>query len=370
MENSTLLEAKKLLDSGKSVKEAARTLNSDYRILLDNLSKEGLYVPTRKTAVVLTPELEKEIIDQFKEGKNFSEIGKNLNLAFSTVNHYLIRVGLHVPGSKGRIKKRKAEIEALYKQGFSSRQIAKKLGCAKSTVLRALDEDIKREPSSFRMYELNQEYFDVIDTSEKAYFLGLMFTDGSVSSSDHNVSIALTDLDCIEAFKKALETDKPIYVNERSKENPKWKDVYTLSLNSEKLKNSLITWGCVPNKVRKLNSLPVLDKNLYSHFFRGVFDGDGSVYIPKNRSVTASINGYEPFLKVVREKLLKQVPVLGLPTIYFRKGRSGDIRYSTKEKAKAFYDYLYKDATVYMSRKKNIFDEYFASSDRSKQSFK
>jgi hypothetical protein len=63
----------------------------------------------------------------------------------------------------------------------------------------------------------NEHFFDVIDTPEKAYFLGLMYSDGCVWHTERtgktgnilyeyctSISLQETDKDILDKFKNAL----------------------------------------------------------------------------------------------------------------------------------------------------------------------
>ena len=97
----------------------------------------------------------------------------------------------------------------LYQQGNSTRQVAKEIGCSQNTVIRLLKEnDIpRRQPSSHRTHTFNYNYFDSIDTEEKAYFLGLLWADGFCDKNTGNIIISLQEEDgyILEKFKDVVE---------------------------------------------------------------------------------------------------------------------------------------------------------------------
>ena len=131
---------------------------------------------------------------------------------------------------------------------------------------------------------LNEEYFDNIDSEEKAYFLGLLFTDGSVVKSDKKNSIAvrlelnIKDIDIIERFKKCLNCESDIVISKRANRNGSISESALISINSEKMSKSLEKYGIIPNKTYKTTHLPKVDKKFLIPFLRGLIDGDGSIY--------------------------------------------------------------------------------------------
>ena len=160
-------------------------------------------------------------------------------------------------GKKG-IKKE--EILELYDKGLNTAQIAEQLGCDKSNISHRLKrigicfklDYSKVRRSRINRYEVDTDFFENIDTEAKAYFLGLMYSDGSVTRNQFYIK--LKDEDILQKFKKELQTEAPI----RRIEKPY--SMYILEVSCKKLCDQLISHGCVPNKTRVLR-LPKLEKN-------------------------------------------------------------------------------------------------------------
>jgi len=351
MKDVILLEAKLLFENGKSLKQTAKELDVNYRTLLDNLKRKGYYKPTRKSATEVTVEMSKQIHDKFNQGFSIKEIGKNFNISETAVFNSLKKTSNYKCRPYGWTKEEKLKLQELYNKGYSSRQLAKLYNCSKPRILDALEN--KREKSSYRKYKLDQNAFKSLETQGQAYWLGFLYADGNVGSKENSITLSLTDRESVEDFKKFLKTDKPIYINRRSQGNPKWKDIYTLTVHSEILKNDLIKLGCVPDKTYKVN-LPNIDESLYRHFIRGVFDGDGSVWKSSGKG-HFSITNKLSFLTELQDVLIKELG-LNKTKLAERKPNFGDLRYGGKSNLEKLHDYFYKDAIVYMSRKKTKFD--------------
>ena len=65
-----------------------------------------------------------------------------------------------------------------------------------------------------RKYNFNQDYFENIDTDEKAYWLGFFFADGCITInkkgdnkqySQYKVQLTSIDREIIENFSKAID---------------------------------------------------------------------------------------------------------------------------------------------------------------------
>jgi hypothetical protein len=131
-----------------------------------------------------------------------------------------------------------------------------------------------------RKYDLNESFFETIDTEEKAYWLGFLMADGSVHAGQNQdgtghwnvkISLATADKERIEKFKITIGADNPIvdgsYFDERTQ-----KIYYRSSIvtHSKKMVLDLIDKGCVPNKEQILQwpSDNSVSENLKHHFLR------------------------------------------------------------------------------------------------------
>lgn len=122
-----------------------------------------------------------------------------------------------------------------------------------------------------RKYNLNQEYFDKIDTNEKAYILGFLAADGNIKNDGFIVRflIHMQDIEILEFIKKELNYSGPIKIV-RTKYR-------LLELNSTKLVKAVKNYGIEKRKTRTLQPPKNLDNKFYNSFIRGYFDGDGCV---------------------------------------------------------------------------------------------
>ena len=138
-----------------------------------------------------------------------------------------------------------------------------------------------------RKYSLNEEYFDIIDTQDKAYYLGLLYADGcnNVSRNAIHLDLQIDDREIIEKFSEDIGSNRPLrqiikrdsYIGDRLIKADNIKPQIGLELSSKHLSNSLVKRGMVQNKSLVL-TFPDIPDFLHSHFIRGYFDGDGSFY--------------------------------------------------------------------------------------------
>lgn len=131
-------------------------------------------------------------------------------------------------------------------------------------------------------YEVDDDFFKVIDTEEKAYILGFFFADGTTMEFNGKlIGVSFTqleqDVDILEKIKSAMKSSNVFY-KETQKTNEKTK--YKLSIRSKQLAKRVRELGAGPKKSLTLkfpDENIFKSKDLIRHFIRGYFDGDGCI---------------------------------------------------------------------------------------------
>lgn len=236
---------------------------------------------------------------------------------------------------------------------YGAKKIGKALKMDHDVVYRVLKRNkiSRRKYSDYRIYNLNEDFFECIDSEEKAYWLGFIMADGCISYTRQLLlRIKNIDKELLVKAQKSFETNTPI--------KPERDNMVNLTLNSKKLCIDLAKYGIVPNKTF-VAQLPNLREDLVRHFIRGVFDGDGSVAMNLNkRTFMFSISGTHEICSQIQEEMMKELPLKKTRIIpdrsIYRVSYGGLIQVSK------IGEWLYKDATIYMERKKRIFDNILA----------
>jgi len=262
----------------------------------------------------------------------------------------------------------KVEIVEKYKTGnYSCEDLGKEYGVQGQTVCSLLKRrGIARLPCHCgpnRKYPLNQNYFSIINTEDKAYFLGLMYADGCNNDLQHKISISLQEQDkeILEKFCKYLETDRPLYyfVNkpEKSKNN-----AYKLNIASKKLCSDLSKLGCVPRKslILKFPTNDQVPDYLIRHFMRGYFDGDGCITsnftewsIKNYVNLKCSFLSTKEFCEAYQKKLYELLKVECVLTRIKSNDSSHTLTLSGKKNSLIFASWLYDDCSVFLKRKRD-----------------
>lgn len=234
------------------------------------------------------------------------------------------------------------------------------------------------EATTFKDYYFDRNYFSKIDTRDKAYFLGWIFTDGYLNPAKSegygSITLNITDLEVLESFKKYTKSESPIHERDLTTYKKKYsfkknlKKSYSFSLTNPKTWNDCLKLGLTPRKTFTVKFPSKLPTKYYGDFLRGVFEGDGTVvYIDKSQSKSIIIYcANQKFLIDLDTKILsknkidskiRHVPSHNLYTL----------RISSKSFVD-FYDLIYLNVPEdqILKRKRNKFHEIVKKSKRIK----
>lgn len=255
-------------------------------------------------------------------------------------------------------------------------QLQRKYGVRRQTIAEWLKDRGYVVVNQQNRLRVDEHVFDVIDTEEKAYWLGFMYADGNISSERHRLemNLSITDIDHMEKFRKFLKLETEIRVDNQS-DTGRFK--CRLSVRNKNLWQQLNDKGCVPAKSLIL-TFPkeefFANKNLIYDFIRGYCDGDGSLglYTTRDGKTKTEIsfvgtfeflNGLQSFLEIsgyIRNKSSNNW-----------KNKAYDLKYSGA-KARQVARLLYENSNVYMDRKYKIYENFCRfeeeSSSRTKSS--
>ncbi len=242
----------------------------------------------------------------------------------------------------------------------STYTIADELGIASTTVGKYLKENNIRR--THQKYKFDENYFGKINTSNKAYFLGLIYADGCIYPLRNSLAIKLTREDnyILEEFKKDVKSNKPLY--QRRSELIKGtsyvgKAQSKIELNSRTLIEDLEKLGVVQNKSLILtfpNHLP----NAFMHdFLRGYFDGDGCIYNSQGR-IMLNFTGSENFCKGLCSWLETNLDIT-VKCKQDKRGKSWYLYILRIADVLKFCNYIYQDKqALKLNRKYKKFEEY------------
>lgn len=216
-----------------------------------------------------------------------------------------------------------------------------------------------------RKYNVNDNYFSSIDTEDRAYWLGFLMADAYInqrSGQDRLIlDIAYKDRDHLETYKRHLGFIGP------TKEFTIKSGMYqgykhcSVSITSQVIVNDLDKLGCTPRKSNVLK-FPSISDHLINHFIRGYFDGDGSVFRSLEKHWRSGVYSMVIHFRFIgTESFLRDIDkYLGLSgrIVKVWNSQAWELSYKRNKKAKIMYQYLYNNATIFLQRKKDVFESH------------
>lgn len=247
----------------------------------------------------------------------------------------------------------KDEIIEKYKSGISQRKICEEYGICRNTLRKRLNTyniPIRNIQEVNVSNSVNINFFDNIDTEEKAYILGFSYADGSIcpnrkkkTSYIYSLSIKYDDKYLLEQILHIMDSTHNIQEIKATDSNYGTGVQCHVNITCKQIHNRLEKLGMSNKK-----HIPNIPEHLIHHFIRGVFDGDGCVSISNRGDIEMYIMGEESFLQEVNNYIDFNEPKF-YNNIY-------KARKSGRLNAIKFYEYIYKDATIFLKRKKEIFN--------------
>ena len=301
-----------------------------------------------------------EMLEKYSTGEySVKELAKMYGISISVFHSYKKRYGVENKLCPRKTSDEINNVIELYNNGYSQNEIVEKTGFNRITINSIIEKNgvVKRGRENYRKYHININYFDNIDTQNKAYILGFLYSDGNVSTIKNNIYLSLheKDKDILEQMSKDMEYDKPLTFRPMSRYNINSADQYCLEIHSLHIRKSLEKYGIVPNKTFLLRFPDFLQEDMYRHFIRGLLDGDGCIHKRSekyNGWSNVDICGNYEFccgLKQYIESTLDiHCSVINTGSIY-------RCTIGGTNKSEKFLDWLYEGAEMYLDRKYQIY---------------
>ena len=303
-----------------------------------------------------TSEEVEALIKMYKDGATYKEMIAASEMSKTTVCRTLKKAGVIENRTTSVLSEEDiSHIIQIYQDDVPVTQIAEMYSCDVQTIYNCFRRlDIERTRNSNRKYRFNIHYFDVIDTPNKAYFLGLLFADGCNFKRSINLFLQAPDKCLLEDICQEIGYDGELEFRDRSRDREKGvkcQDVYGLRLHSAYMSNVLANHGVVPNKSLVLQFPTCVPSHLVSHFMRGYMDGDGHIGRTEKDTTVAFVSTLD-FCEAVNDVLEKQ---LGITFAMREAGNHNGVTMQcethNKTKRKIFLDWIYKDADLKLERK-------------------
>lgn len=283
----------------------------------------------------------KEVVEEWYRlwlsGVSKTAIAKQYNTDCATVSRVLAR-------EKG-VKKIQGEREfehliptfkRMYESGYDLTDISKETNVSRQTVLNYLNAEgvtIRTYSEATRMYDVKDNYFDVIDSERKAYILGLIFSSGTII--DHRDSYSLQ----MVTSKRRAHVIQEVF--EELTDKPKEDIWFSASDNSYK---DRIFSKTIYDRLKELGlglkgeiRMPNIDKKYVKSFLKGHLVDSASFYKKRNY---IRIGGRPNMMEAIRNLLVQCVGVN--PEAVLRESKRGHalavFRSAEVEKIKEFME--------------------------------
>jgi intein-encoded DNA endonuclease-like protein len=267
------------------------------------------------------------------------------------------------------------EVIKLYKEYNNADKVAEILnlnnGNAVRKVLKANGLELIR-----RKYFIDENYFETIDNEEKAYWLGFLAADGTIRlrhggaekrKRGSSIVLKLADKDKhhVDRFQKIFGIESRMthqrdYTTTRSGKES-YSDNCRVSINSNKLVEDIIDKGVTPRKSFTLGR-PNIKDEYHNHFIRGYFDGNGSISFSLKESTESDREVIKllavsiacishNFIQYLKDELTKE-------NVNLKTNGKYSVAVSNMYECQLFLNYIYKNATLFLERKKEIADKF------------
>ena len=321
----------------------------------------------------LTNDQQNEVIQRYLNGEMVADLKEEYGVCDHTIYDILRKTHnvKHEFDIRYATQEQKEQIKQLYLGGKSSVEIGKMFGCSHKPILAVLEEyGLTRDGGKIRRkYKLNEHYFDVIDTPNKAYILGLLHADGCNKMDKSTVSIGLqeSDNDLLEKIRFEIGSEKPLRFIDNSNKHTfgyNYENMYELQMFSIHMCKQLAEKGIVPNKSLVIGFPEWLSEDLISHYIRGVFDGDGTIsqtYVSENnKPISFNIVGTDSFCQSLKRICEDKLNINSY--IYDASCHNGITKQFTinaKNDIKKFLDWIYQDDDIFLQRKYDRYCKYY-----------
>jgi hypothetical protein len=255
--------------------------------------------------------------------------------------------------------------------------------------LKAVARELKIDKDSVKLYMqkfdldfkpqvrhgCDHEFFSR-DNQESFYIAGFIAADGCVKdrkSSNGNrryevgIGLSKEDKDFLEQLRQIMKAETPIrdFIVKNSKRNPEWNDTWKsdLVITSKQMCDDLQRFNIVPRKSLTYTFPEWMKTHLLKHhFIRGYNDGDGSFYVPRlaegktTKQIYFSMRGTPSFLTDVRYILEQECDLDERDKPIRISSGHGCLEYGGNGIVKKIANYLYRDARIYLDRKRKIIE--------------
>jgi len=253
---------------------------------------------------------------------------------------------------------------------ITTEKIAQQLNCNSYTIKKFLIKLNIYDPLKFDKYLIQK--FDIIDTEEKAYWLGFLAADGSIDKNQKQLTLALAikDKHHLEKFKKFIGINYNI-CNTTTVINNKIFYGNSYSVSSTNFVKSLEKHNLINNKSFILKFPDTIPEQYIKDYVRGLVDGDGCFCVSKKRlyfSLISSISMCKSVQKILIHNCDIKKTKLSIKN--YAGGKMAQLSYCGNRQVVKIAEFLYKNCSICLERKRDLVANFLASNAENFRKFK
>lgn len=194
-------------------------------------------------------------------------------------------------------------------------------------------------------------------SSDLAYVIGIITTDGNLSPDGRHINITSKDEEMVQIVKKLLKLDNKI--GKKARGYSKDKKYFVLQFGDINFYEFLLSIGLMAAKSKILKSVNI-PSVFFRDFLRGCIDGDGNISISKHpesqfpqlrvRLVSASSG----FLVWMHETIRKECNIRGGYTYHASKKSVYTLSFGKADSMKIIKSMYYEKSLPSLKRKRSI----------------
>ena len=359
------------LNSNITVKDLAKKYNLSYYGLQHQISKRNIKrIHNYGKEINYARSIKNKLINDYVPGQtSLKSLAEKYNINnYKTVADVLKENGIKTVKPKLISRKILKKASDYYiNNEISTIDCAKKFKIGKNTLRAYLQEhNLIKNPKNYQKdISYNENFFDNIDTEEKAYWLGFIMADGSTRLNKQNnpaqtsIEISKRDIEILNAFKNSIESNHIIRERSRRAVTGKISKICSITISSQHLTKQLVSYGVVPNKtyIGFINEEIFNDnEELIFHYLRGYSDGDGTINKNKGSYVFKLVIKSESILNTIKKWIKQYCNIdVKIKLEIDKLGSAHRLSIQNKKEYFIFLDKLYKNANIYLDRKYQIY---------------
>lgn len=277
-------------------------------------------------------QVEQEVISLYQQGLSMEKVGNKYNISPATVMRILDRNNIERRTHGGIYKLPTDKIVNMYRNGLSCQQIADEYKVSFHSISNLLENSGVSRDNRYKNTELDTTYFHSIDRYDKAYFLGLIISDGNITDNLVKISLHPRDIEILNVFKKKTQNSNNIY-------HRKSKLEASIGAKCQQWKIDLAQYGVVPNKSH-ISYVPIIEEEYMSHLLRGLLDGDG--WISASSHNIGFCGGNQTIVRQFRDALLLRLDIYPVNITHTKRGIY-QVQWASHKDIVTICQYLYQN---------------------------